>query len=436
MLILKKINVNFCMKSLYLKLVLGLTIASICTQNSFAQIESHQKMVDSLAPAKPKTEQPAAAQNKKWYESFSIRGYTQIRYNRLFETNPKLKCDQCDKSIGENGGFFIRRSRLIVSGNVHDRVFLYIQPDFASAASSTSNNFTQLRDVYFDVAVDPKKEYRFRIGQSKVPFGFENLQSSQNRLPLDRADPTNSALSNERDLGLTFYYAPAKTRELFARLINDGLKGSGDYGVLGLGAYNGQTANKTESNNAPHVVARLSYPFELKNGQIMELGIQGYKGKYNLNTDLRNVGVKLPKDGEFLDERYAATFVIYPKPYGIFAEFNSGKGPEFDKATDSIQVKRLTGGYITATYRAVLGNQGQVIMPYIRYQWYRGGKKHETDARSYNVEEWEMGIEWQVYKNFELTAAYTISDRRFEDFKLQENLQRGSLMRVQAQVNF
>jgi phosphate-selective porin len=306
----------------------------------------------------------------------------------------------------------------------------------ASAPSSTTNNFAQLRDLYFDVALDAKKEYRLRIGQSKIPFGFENLQSSQNRLPLDRADPTNSAVANERDLGVVFYYAPAKTRELFAKLVSDGLKGSGDYGVLGLGAYNGQTANKTESNNTPHVVARLAYPFELKNGQIMELGIQGYKGKYNLNADLRNVGVKLPSTAEFLDERVAATFIIYPKPYGIFAEFNTGNGPEFDKASDSIQVKKLTGGYIMATYRAVVGNQGQVLMPYIRYQWYRGGKKQEMDARSYQLEEWEMGIEWQVYKNFELTAAYTISERRFEDFKVQENLQRGSLLRLQAQLNF
>lgn len=34
--------------------------------------------------------------------------------------------------------------------------------------------------------------------------GFENLQSSQNRLPLDRNDGLNSAVSNERDLGVFF----------------------------------------------------------------------------------------------------------------------------------------------------------------------------------------------------------------------------------------
>ena len=60
---------------------------------------------------------PVKKEVKKWYESFSIRGYVQVRYNRLLETNPKLKCEQCDRSIGEGGGFIIRRGRIIISGN-------------------------------------------------------------------------------------------------------------------------------------------------------------------------------------------------------------------------------------------------------------------------------------------------------------------------------
>jgi len=31
---------------------------------------------------------------------------------------------------------------------------------------------------------------------------------------------------------------------------------------------------------------------------------------------------------------------------------------------------------------------------------------------------------------------YTFSNRRFEDFRLQNNLQKGSLLRIQAQINF
>ncbi|MEZ5949741.1 MAG: porin [Planctomycetaceae bacterium] len=61
----------------------------------------------------------------------------------------------------------------------------------------------QIRDLYSDLYLDDDKVNRFRVGQSKVPHGWENLQSSQNRLPLDRDDGFNSAVKNERDLGVS-----------------------------------------------------------------------------------------------------------------------------------------------------------------------------------------------------------------------------------------
>ncbi|MFN9949445.1 MAG: porin, partial [Bacteroidota bacterium] len=63
-------------------------------------------------------------------------------------------------------------------------------------------------------------------------------------------------------------------------------------------------------------------------------------------------------------------------------------------------------------------------------------KKHERDARSHHVRELELGAEWQLNKNFELVMNYTFSRRRFEDFQLPTNFQEGSLLRIQAQVNF
>jgi Phosphate-selective porin O and P len=371
--------------------------------------------------------------NKAWYNNFSIRGYAQIRYNRLLETNENLGCEQCDRSWGKDGGFFIRRMRVIIFGQISDNVYLYVQPDFASSPSSDRLHFTQLRDAYFDVGLDNDNEYRFRIGQSKVPYGFENMQSSQNRLPLDRNDALNSAVSNERDLGIFFYWAPKNKRKLLSSLVNDGLKGSGDYGLFAFGAYNGQTANNPELNNEPHIVSRFTYPFEVDN-QIIELGVQGYTGKWVMPKANLSSGVKTNANLNYTDQRLAGTFVLYPKPFGILAEYTEGSGPQFNKVTDSIEVMPLRGGYVTLNYYTKFDQT--ILIPYIRYQYYYGGKKHERDARSYEVKELEIGAEWQVNKNFELVANYTISNRRYEDFLKQDNLQDGSLLRIQAQVNF
>ncbi|MEI6948034.1 porin [Paraflavisolibacter sp. H34] len=418
------------------KLLIGLVL---CSLGAYGQTDTATNAApQTIVPAEQKTFlQPAAEDGKpkpkKWYENISVRGYVQVRYNRLLETNPKLKCDQCDRSIGENGGLFIRRARIIFFGQIHERVYFYIQPDFASNASSTALNFAQIRDAYIDLGIDKKNEFRLRLGQSKIPFGFENMQSSQNRLPLDRNDALNSAFSNERDIAGFFYWAPDKIRKRFSSLVSEGLKGSGDYGVFGFGVFNGQTANKPEQNNNLHVVARLTYPFEV-GSQIIEPSIQAYKGRYVVTSDQMTSGVKIQDGGSYRDERVAGSLVLYPKPFGIQAEYNFGRGPQFNKYTGTIETRNLKGGY--ATFNYLLQANKQFIYPFVRLQYYDGGKKHETDARSYKVKECEFGVEWQPFRAFELVAQYTISDRTFEDFSKMNNRQKGQLLRLQAQLNF
>ncbi len=400
-------------------------LAQLCIVSALGQV----------ATEKSTTEKPSEKkETRRWYEVITLRGYMQMRYNRLLETNPKLKCEQCDRSWGENGGIFIRRARLIFSGNVTKNIFFYIQPDFASSAGS-SNHFFQIRDAYVDIGFDKKNEFRVRLGQSKVPFGFENMQSSQNRLPLDRADPLNSAVLNERDLGVFFYYAPAKTREFFARMVSENYKGSGDYGVVGFGVYNGQTANRPELNNNLHVVGRVSIPIQIGDRYI-EPGIQAHAGKIVLPSDLRTPGVKSVKSFEFNDRRVAGTFVLYPKPFGILAEYNVGQGPRYNTARDSIETTDLSGGYATIYYRIQTKDKKMFFFPYTRLQQYNGGKKFEQDARAYDLRELEIGVETQVNRYLELTAAYVFSNREFEDGRLKDNNQKGRLLRLQVQLNF
>lgn len=372
----------------------------------------------------------AQAAPRPWYDRLSIRGYAQFRYNRLLETNKNLNCPQCDRSIGTNGGFFLRRGRIIVAGDVSNRVSIYVQPDYASDAAGT-NHYLQLRDAYFDVFLDTKKEHRLRLGQSKVPFGFENLQSSSNRLPLDRNDALNSAVPNERDIGVFYYWATTAARRAFRTLTDSGLKGTGDYGVFGIGLVNGQTANRSEANNSAHTFARLSYPFRLPNGQFVELGVSGYKGRFVLPT--RTTGVRAAP--EYDDERMAVSFVWYAQPVGLEAEWNWGEGPEYVAATRSTESRHLHGGFVQAMYRWKSG--GQTLQPFARAQYYTGGKKLEQDARHYEVHEYEGGIEWLPTSAFELTAEYARSDRTYIDGLLTTpNHQRGGFLRLQAQINY
>lgn len=399
------------------------------------------RILDSINKAKLPETKSGGGVEEHWYDRISLRGYAQIRYNGLLSTNDKVSCEQCDRSWGTtstapdakaNNGLFIRRARLVFSGQVHPNVFFYFQPDFASSPASGINNFVQIRDLYFDLSFDKKKEYRVRVGQSKIPYGFENMQSSSQRLTLDRADAINSSILNERDLGVFFYWAPAEIRQRFDMLVKDGYKGSGDFGVFAFGVYNGQIANKLDGNRDLNVVARVTYPFVI-GSQIIEPGIQAYTGKWAFTGEVSS-GVIVNDPQYVKDQRVGATFVLYPRPFGIQTEYNIGTGPRYNTLTNTIDQTDLNGGYVLLNYKWDLKKQR--IYPFAKFQYYDGGKKYEKDARSYVVRDYEFGIEWQPIKAFELTAEYVVADRSFVDSALPINRQQGNVLRLQAQFNF
>ncbi|WNG33569.1 porin [Archangium violaceum] len=388
-------------------------------------------------PAAP-TPAPAPEAKKEkespWYERIKLRGYTQFRYNRLpsFNVNDDLINDQGDRFLGKNNGFGIRRARLVISADVHEHVSIYLQPDFASVIGD-QHHVAIMRDWYADIFFDAKKEFRLRLGQSKVPFGFENLQSSQNRVALDRNDAINSALKDERDLGAFFYWAPAEIRQRFQELANSKLKGSGDYGVVGLGVYNGQTANRPERNDNLHVVGRVTWPF-LFGKQYVEVGAAGYYGRYNVSVG-SGTPYTLEDGNDLVDARAVASLVIYPQPIGFMAEYNVGRGPSLGEGLEStvIASRPLRGGYAQLMYR--LDNVlGTTLIPYVRGTLYEGGKKFDTNAPRYDVRELEMGVEWQILKALEVTGTYLISDRTSSRAPYEQ--EQGHVTRLQVQVNY
>jgi hypothetical protein len=392
----------------------------------------------------------------KWYDKINFRGYAQFRINETLFLEPGSAPAQHvgDRSVGANQNFLIRRARVIFSGDVSDHCYIYLQPDFASTPSGGNNEaiqFAQIRDWYADCYIDETKEYRFRVGQSKVPYGFENMQSSQNRAPLDRSDSLNSAVRNERDLGVFFYYTPEYAQDFFKYTVDEGLKGSGNYGLFGVGVYNGQGGSLAEQNDNLHVVSRFTLPHEFENGQLAEASIQAYSGKYTVfSSPISPLGVgpavrpinSLETGGRpgILDERIAGTLVWYPQPLGVQCEWNVGQGPALNDAQTEIISRPLYGGYIMALYRYETDCHG-IFFPFARYNRYKGGYKPERNAPFCEIDEFETGVEWQMNKNMEFTAMYTHTNRTnttafsVEDVESYRQFE-GDLLRMQFQVNY
>jgi len=406
---------------------------------------------DALVPPAPEllADDPRhAGRAKTWFERLSLRGYTQLRGNEFLSGDDTAPAGRSrlrsvhDSGITDRNNFTFRRVRLIIQGDIHERVFLYIQPDFAvnvsnQAGSEVRQHFTQLRDAYADVFLDDERRTRLRFGQQKVPYGWENLQSSQNRLTLDRSDAINSAIPGERDIGITYYYTPWHVQRIWDRLAKGGQKLFGNYGAFGVGIYNGQTINRIEANNDLMTVMMATWPFELDGlgeafrGQVLEVGGSAYRNRFRPEATF---GTTTALARGFDDERVGLHAILYPQPFGLQAEWNWGRGPEYDPIARTILTKPLQGGYVQAMYKVDHSPVGP-FMPYIRWQTYDGGWKVATNAPRLDTDELELGVEFQPIKSVELTLAYANMKRR------EANIGRfgqanGDLFRGQLQINY
>ena len=363
------------------------------------------------------TEELATALTPKdsWADKLSLRGYAQLRYSQPISGDRVHLASPGDKFVSNEQNFGLRRARIILSGDVSDHLYMYNQLEANSGpdAGDSQGGKVQIRDFYSDISFDDKKEYRVRAGISKVPYGFEILQSSQNRLAMDRADAVNIASRDERDMGLMFYWAPAHIRDRFRDLVRSGLKGSGDFGVLGLGVYNGQGLNRVEVNDGLHTVARLSYPFKFDSGQFFEAGISALSGKYVPKSSAISVGgvnVTPTFDSRGLrDERVGLHAVLYPQPFGLQGEWNWGNSPQLSADRKKLETASLNGGYVQAMYR--LNNAQGNWTPYIKWQRYDGSEKFSTNTPNSHLRETEAGVEWQPRPELELVVAYANMDR-------------------------
>jgi hypothetical protein len=375
--------------------------------------EAYTKQIADIAQANTRS---------RWAESLQLRGYLQSRYTEMLSGDEGINL-WSDRSVGDENSlgdadknYLIRRARVVLQGDIGQRLSIYVQGDLASSAGTTGNLF-QMRDAYGDFYMGAGKVHRLRVGQSKVPYGFENMQSSSNRLTLDRNDAFNSGVLGERDLGVFYYYTPSNVQTLFAEINSAGLKHTGNYGMFGVGLYNGQGLNRGDRNDNQHVVARLTYPWKFASGQYFEAGIQGYTGDfaptvgaYRASGEVSKIPTVLAQDSfGYDDQRVGLSAIWYPQPFGIQAEWNWGTSPQLNLATNSITEEDLEGGYIQAMF--MTANELGTFIPFVKWQYYNGANKSETNSPYNQVNDVELGVEWQIAREVELTGVYHRMDR-------------------------
>ena len=365
------------------------------------------------------------AKNTPWYEKMKIDGYTQVRHTEQLNGAAYLTGGlPADRSVDPNNSFVVRRARFKFQGDF-GRVYLYYQTDAAASVDSGSKrNFgLQTRDIYADIALDEDKEHRIRAGVSKVPFGWVNMQSSQNRLAIERPEGINSAVEGERDQGVYYMYASKEDRALLKKLVKEGYKGSGDYGIFTAGFYSGAGLNRADNNGEVHSIIRYTKPWVAASGQMYEAGLVAYAGRFKVSTATTsttaqatleaNINANDPRDlsDGFVDRRAAATFIMYPQPWGIEAEWNVGQSPTLNDARYNITNGQVEGGYILVNYQHKYGEQS-VFQPFVRWSYNDGARKFATNAPKQNINEIDVGFEWKLRKEVELVLSYTFSKER------------------------
>ncbi|OGW67643.1 MAG: hypothetical protein A3H49_02835 [Nitrospirae bacterium RIFCSPLOWO2_02_FULL_62_14] len=346
----------------------------------------------------------------RWYERIRINGYTQFRYALL--DNPMMDIPLGDKvATSDPNTFYIRRIRLVLQGQISDRLAFYFQPAFEGNGQALSN--LEVVDAFADFFVTKDKEHRIRFGQHRTPNSFDTYRSSSNRQELDRHESIQSGAPGERDLGIAYYWSPKVSQARYEQLAIYH-NGPGDYGDVAVMVWNGQGRNKPELNYDKHVGLRLAHPWELPNGRLVEAGMFAYRGQFVVDpgTVSRCPIATHKQDGkstgcQVRDERLTGYIWTPPQPWGLLTEYTLGRGPKRD-AQGFIRETHLYGGYVQPYYTWRYSDVG-MLTGYFRWGEYYGGIKsiNAVDGRSRMI---NFGLVWEPDTHWRFVTEWMYKD--------------------------
>jgi hypothetical protein len=224
-----------------------LAVIGVNLQESMEKLTELEGRVESIESSLRDPEGPlqTVINNVARIDKIRFSGYVQARYESFEETREAVPGGAGGRP--NTGGetavtdrFTLRRVRMTVQARPTDKVGLRWQFDGAGAGVET-------RDAWIDYFFtgNPATGYTATIGQMKVPFGFEVVQSSSVREAPERGRVSRFFFPGERDRG--FKIASATAGKVFYEVgvFNGGI-GAGRQGI-----------NANDNNNDKDVVGRV-----------------------------------------------------------------------------------------------------------------------------------------------------------------------------------
>lgn len=355
--------------------------------------------------------------NPHWYERMRVQGFVQTRMS--FYDNGKGDISLGDskavvskgaKATGGSQKMYFRRIRMPISGQPSERLFFFLQPAWEGDGFDTGNG-ANLVDAFADYMVTKDQTWRIRMGLQRSLVGFDTLRTSSQRQELDRHESISTSAPGERDMGVTLFYTTPESKARYQTLTQYH-NGPGDYGNIAVQMYNGQGRNKIEYNKNKHFAGKVSYPFELPNGRLIDVGAHAYTGIWDATgvtsatSGATRCAQAIREDGYcgIRDERLSAYVWTPPQPWGIMAEAVVGRGPE--RGSDGyLREQSLYGGYVQGNYTWRYSDTG-LFTPYLRYGEYYGGSKNSSSGANYDTKSVNAGLVWEPDTHWRFVAEY------------------------------
>ncbi|MCX5723912.1 MAG: porin [Nitrospirae bacterium] len=374
---------------------------------------------ESEARAAEQSSLQGVVANPHWYERMRMQGFVQTRMS--FYDNGKGDLSLTDSKaviakgngIGAVGGgqkMYFRRIRLPISGQPSERLFFFIQPAFEGDGYNTGN-VVNLVDAFADYMITKDQTWRLRFGMQRALVSFDTLRTSSQRQELDRHESIQTSAPGERDMGIALFYTTPESKARY-QTMTQYHNGPGDYGNIAFQMYNGQGRNAVDYNKDKHFAGKISYPFELPNGRLIDVGAHAYTGLWDatgvtsMTTGATRCSHSISTDGfcTIRDERLSAYVWTPPQPWGIMSEAVVGRGPE--RGSDGfLREASLYGGYIQGNYTWRYSDTG-LVTPYVRYGEYYGGSKNSTSGANYDSKNVNAGLVWEPDTHWRFVAEY------------------------------